>query len=140
MSRSAIAIGWAAGFFDGEGSIGIYRTGARSRDRLFLRVVNTDATAIHAFQSIVGRGNVSHQRRNPSSRRQHFTLWRCTRREDCAAVLRLIGPHLVVKDGHYRLLADFIDGDFSGLPGIKVTLNSLNSARRPAAGARSVRK
>jgi hypothetical protein len=81
-------IAWAAGLFEGEGSI----TASRGTARLSLKM--TDEVVVRNFAAVVGRGMVYGPYQNTSLdgyRRKPFWFWVCTGRAESALVLESIG-------------------------------------------------
>lgn len=84
-------IAWAAGLFEGEGSIQLWREG--KSDRLYPRLdlASTDEDVVRRFSNAVGTGRVY----GPYSRPNRKTFWRCLLHgQDARHALDLIGPWL----------------------------------------------
>ena len=83
---------WAAGLFEGEGSV-VARGG--------LSLGMTDEDVVRRFQSVIGLGTVGLS----AKQRQHYTgkygkpfwHWRVNHRDDIIAVAELLYPHLGVR-------------------------------------------
>lgn len=86
---------WAAGFFDGEGSIGIERRSGRSGGRLVLTVVQKHRAPLDRLQDIFETGVVDWQRGSGprGTPRWRYRTWQNK------ALAALIGmrPYLLVK-------------------------------------------
>lgn len=70
MSVEREMLAWAAGFFEGEGSIGIV---SGSRWRISLHVTNTDLERLELFREIVGGGAIA--TRSPIPGRKLVYQW-----------------------------------------------------------------
>ena len=84
-------IAWAAGFFEGEGSITL------NGDTLALRLNNTDEAIVQRFSDIVDVGRVygpySRERERDGYKRKPFWVW--VAQSYCALdALQLLGPWL----------------------------------------------
>lgn len=83
-------VAWAAGFFEGEGTI------TRSSGRLFVRLNNTDSEPVYRFAGIVGFGEVYGPYEYPGphgSKRKPFWVWHAEE-YDALEVLELLWPWL----------------------------------------------
>lgn len=90
-------LAWAAGLFDGEGSIGLQYEGSRSEKslRLRMRLMMTDAEAVERFRAIVSAGTLTVQQRTDGRKTSH--CWFLQEREALLRVLVALSPYLVVK-------------------------------------------
>lgn len=61
MRHPLTELAWAAGFFDGEGSVGAYRSGgtASTRPRPMVQIAQTDPGVLQRFAAAVGVGRVT---------------------------------------------------------------------------------
>lgn len=86
-------LAWAAGLFEGEGTILNY-VGADGRWVRRLALVMTDEDVVKRFHQVVGSGKMSGptQRENPDWK--PIWTWRCTKQADCAAILKSFLPYL----------------------------------------------
>jgi len=91
MSLTQTDIAWAAGLFDGEGSISAHFIGPRLVLRLALSM--TSKRAVDRFYEIIHEGTI-HQRITPKGRRLY--CWSASF-QDGAAVLNTIQGDLTVK-------------------------------------------
>lgn len=95
-------IAWAAGFFDGEGSIGIYATGKTGYQyRLSVQVSqkgNTDS--LEKFKELFG-GQISCQDKS-----QNYWRWMVYSRQ-AGNMLEIILPYLVVKKKQAEVALSF---------------------------------
>lgn len=105
-------IAWAAGFFDGEGSIsirfgkmGVSREYGRRTYTLFLRASQVDRAPLDKFVRIFECGNVGGARQSTSRRAPYFD-W-CTSGKSAGRILRLMLPHLTVKRERADLALQF---------------------------------
>jgi len=94
-------LAWAAGFFDGEGSIGVY--GMRRAPSMYLPQSSTDGipNTLGRFRAAIGAGNIT----GPRTLRSRWTKlpqysWRTQRFAAIEEVVRLLRPYSdVVKLG-----------------------------------------
>lgn len=93
MTATTEEIAWAAGLFEGEGSIELWRV---SQHRSYPRIAlaSTDEDVVRKWNRIVGGGKVL----GPYTRAkhpEHKPMWRATRvGKSAEAVLALFAPHL----------------------------------------------
>lgn len=80
---------WAAGLFDGEGSIGIYN------NRVMLRINMGDKEALEWFRCTVEVGMLRWCPPRPPTRASH--VWTASSHNDARFVLKKLLPMLVVK-------------------------------------------
>lgn len=102
---------WAAGFFDGEGSIGIYQriqyhSGKRYVGwRLTCRVAGTHRSSIERFAAIAGFGAIEKQKRLTGAGK---IMWRWHASD--SFVIKSLGnmiPYLVIKKDQVELAVEF---------------------------------
>jgi len=97
MTTDAYEIGWLAGIFDGEGWVGVYRSGKSYG--AYLGVSNTDREMITRIFRLVGnRGRIYDKM--PKNYPDHWAPyyeWRCHKRDDILAILTVLQPHLTTK-------------------------------------------
>lgn len=100
-------LAWCAGFFDGEGSIGIARRlGGRSHV-LRVSMAQSVERPITLFRESFGGWAYSHEgKRTPNQRPYWF--WYAEARA-AAAMLRAIRPHLIVKADQSDIALEFYD-------------------------------
>lgn len=93
------ATAWAAGFFDGEGSVGVYKTGKSWLTPC--SVGNTDRASLEFLQERWG-GTIYD---NPVQKGCHLPCWKwvCTD----TAFLRAIRPYLLIKGDQVDLYLEF---------------------------------
>jgi hypothetical protein len=94
-SRTELDWAWAAGLFEGEGSIVNYiaqREGSSYRRRV-LALKMTDEDVVRRFHSIVQAGRVT-LRRSKNERHKDQWAWECTRWADIENTLRRFLPYL----------------------------------------------
>lgn len=90
MTR-AEQIAWAAGLFEGEGTVGYQETAGRIRVRFALAM--TDEDMVRRFHSIVGVGNVAGPSWHSGSTKPQWR-WSATSKADAATVSDLFYPFL----------------------------------------------
>ena len=92
MTASAEEIAWAAGLFEGEGSI--YPSGRGVR----LALKMTDEEPIRRFAKIVKRGSVygpySYERWSDGHKRKPFWTWVCYDRAEAGVTIERLAPWL----------------------------------------------
>jgi len=92
MSQSAEDIAWAAGLFEGEGSI----TQSGGRVRLSLKM--TDEEPVRRFAKIIQRGTVygpyAYERRADGHERKPFWAWVCYDRAEAGVTIERLAPWL----------------------------------------------
>ena len=83
-------IAWAAGFFDGEGSVFINNEGY-----LIVTILNTHLGSIELFRRIVGGGNINEREGSLTGYKKTYSLYY----HGAAArlVLEMLLPYLVIK-------------------------------------------
>ncbi len=83
-------IRWAAGYFEGEGCIGIKTVGQYKYVRLAL--LSTDYDVLLHFREVVGIGTI----KGPLTRerRKAFWVWNASRSDEVATLLRAMLPYL----------------------------------------------
>jgi hypothetical protein len=90
------AAAWAAGFFDGEGTIGVYGDPRTRQVRMEIAQASANRVpeTLDRFQHIAGVGTVAGPRvvRSPWSRLPQYR-WRLTRFEDVVRVVALLYPY-----------------------------------------------
>ena len=96
-----IWLGWAAGLFDGEGSIGIYN------NAVMLRIAMTDAGAVERFRDITRMGTLRWNFRK--DHRKASLVWSIYRRDRIHRLLRLFMPLLVAKREAATIALRFIE-------------------------------
>lgn len=91
MATSLTGLAWAAGFFEGEGSVRVSRPAARNWGTLNVDVPNTDESVVRFFEQRWG-GSVKHQPQG--GRRRAVWRWRLAARQ-AVPFLEAIRPYLV---------------------------------------------
>jgi hypothetical protein len=102
---SVEGVAYLAGFFDGEGCIGIYRSGKTGQMVLRVNLVNTNDIVIRIIQSIYG-GCISIQ--------QHQSNWKpayswCASGRQAREFLKDVGPYLVMKRPQFEVAFRFFN-------------------------------
>ena len=106
LTREQLVI-WAAGFFDGEGSIGLFRARAGGRVMtLRVRVGQKTREPLERFVLLWG-GSIWHRKAN--ERQTEFYEWAKSSRPAYEALLEM-EPYLVVKRGQVQVARDFMSG------------------------------
>ena len=107
---------WLAGFIDGEGYIGItfqrkketIRQSASRRYHPYLIITNSNQQILEEIKKIVGYGKVYTMCGRNKNQKQAFQ-YKLTNMKMLDVVLRLISPHLCIKQQQCALLLDFIN-------------------------------
>ncbi len=86
-------LAWAAGFFDGEGSIGIYARGDTKGHRLDVTIGNVDLRTLEIFKRRWGGSMWTDHRKPP---RQTFYFWSLSTRSAQPFLLEIL-PYLIAK-------------------------------------------
>lgn len=98
--------GWYAGFFDGEGNIGIEKTGNSRVFVLYLRVGNTHRDALALFHQEYG-GHLRFLRQRKGCKTLY--IWEISKMVEVGPILRGWFPHLIVKRPQALLALEYID-------------------------------
>lgn len=105
---------YAAGFFDGEGCVGVYRKkigprGINPRHALVISIANTNFEVLHHFHVICG-GVVQTPSRCYDKRPNRLPVgkWSAQARE-AGHILKALAPFLVVKKAQALLAIEFAD-------------------------------
>lgn len=95
LDLSPVDLAWAAGFFDGEGYIGLFHPRDKRHWWLRITVTNSDPRALAKFQAMFGVGTI---RCDPRQSPRHLDryMWSATSK-NAGHVLALIRPYLVIK-------------------------------------------
>lgn len=108
-------LAWAAGFYEGDGTIGCYGKG----HGLHMKVVQVDPEPALKFHEVVGVGRISgpiHQPSHTPNQRPYF-MWRVSSFEHVQAVVAMLWPWLSCrrKDQARKALAQKL-GIFEEVP------------------------
>ena len=89
-------IAWAAGFFEGEGTIrdvkGIPRNDGHRQHYMYLQIVNTDLQMIERWKRIMGAGPIYHQK-GPERNKPLYSV-RIENGEKVKEAVKLLWPYL----------------------------------------------
>lgn len=105
------AVVYAAGFFDGEGCVGIYRRKMPASTRphsVSIRIINTNPLPLQFIQKNFGGSIGAHRPKNPEFNRKPTWQWRIGG-EAGYEFLRSILPFLIVKAREVELCIAFRD-------------------------------
>lgn len=106
LSREQLVI-WAAGFFDGEGSVGLFRArGGGKVMTLRVRVGQKTRESLDRFVLLWG-GNIWHREAN--GHQTEFYVWTKQSRPAYEVLLEM-EPYLVVKRSQVQVARDFMSG------------------------------
>lgn len=83
-------LAWAAGFFDGEGYIGITNTNKGKHKRLNVQLAQIYIEPLERFQKAVGHGKIYGPYRRNTPNRQEYWLISFTYLEETQAVIALL--------------------------------------------------
>jgi hypothetical protein len=100
-----LEIGYVAGLFDGEGTIGYYQ-GRIAGFSLRVKIVLTDFRPIYWLKEKLGIGFVTYRKRKPPCR--DVMEWQAKSRADVKEFLRAIEPYLLIKREQAQLLIEFL--------------------------------
>lgn len=93
MTPTDTEIAWAAGLFEGEGSISLMQQRGRKSVSIIVHLGTTDQDIAARFHAIVGVGNITiRERENPRHKRQW--IWQAAAIADVRHVVRLLAPWL----------------------------------------------
>jgi len=110
-NRQGTKIAWLAGFFDGEGSVGIYENGT-GNFYVRLTLTNTDKATLERVQEILEENEIpsycrwDQQKTNRKPRWQ--LLWLGSTKP--MKLIDLLLPHLVTKKEQAELAKEYIEG------------------------------
>lgn len=93
VSTDPLEVAWAAGFFEGEGSVYFYRGSAKSSPHPILSLASTDEDVLRRFQRIVGRGKVYGPYNKGAGTKPRFD-WQTGSYLNCAEIMRAFLPYL----------------------------------------------
>lgn len=100
---------WLAGFWDGEGTIAIYKEGAKLKPSLSVGNTHKETVlAISEFLSSQGILNTT-KSREATKNRQAFYEIKVRAKDSIIKLLNLIEPSLVTKTKQASLLRDFLN-------------------------------
>lgn len=119
---------YAAGVFDGEGSVGLYATSNGKSEKVYwavkLSVVGTHRPMIEALSEHFGVGSFTTQKRQTVRRTpsrdyeadmcKQGWRWSVQSKRDVAAVLREILPYLIEKREQAEAVLRYCEGDLDG--------------------------
>lgn len=88
-----VEIAWAAGLFEGEGSITIQRSGDRGRLRVRFTLAMTDEDVVRRFQCILGCGSVYGPKMKKGATKPQWTYY-VGRPEQIQRIAGLFRPYL----------------------------------------------
>ena len=99
---SNIEAAWLAGFFDGEGTIGSYKTNRSSINKIILgwrlAIPNTHLGALEYSQKITGIGIISSKSTQCNSlARKPQWVWKINNQRGIAAISKQMLPYLLIK-------------------------------------------
>lgn len=86
---SQVDIAWAAGLFEGEGSVGMSSSQRQPR----VQLVSTDEDVVRRFVEIIGRGNVRGYHKTAAHHKDYWQ-WSVQSKDDVLYVLNLLWPYL----------------------------------------------
>ncbi|OLB68611.1 hypothetical protein AUI06_10355 [archaeon 13_2_20CM_2_52_21] len=92
-----IELAWAAGFFDGEGSISVVQRPHRDYWYPLVQVGNKERTPIERFRGIIGTGFIF------TRRQDRFNMWVAASKKAEHALVQIV-PYLVVKQKQAQLV------------------------------------
>ena len=108
---TSIDLAYVAGFFDGEGNVGIYKStraeSGRSNYAVSMGIANTDRATLEYIQGLLG-GTLSEKtaNRRRGNKPLYALEWHCVKARD---VLRLLLPYLKTKYEQAELAISYQD-------------------------------
>lgn len=87
-----MSIDYIAGFFDGEGTFGVYGSNQKPN----ISVTQTEVEILREMRDFVGLGNIYKEKIRNKNWSQSYK-WSITGRENCLTFISLIKPHLRLK-------------------------------------------
>ena len=100
-------VAWAAGFFDGEGSVGLFR--ARMGGRVMTLRIRASQKTRESLERFVMLWGGSIWRRKADARGGEYFTWAKSSRP-AFEVLEEMEPYLIVKRPHVQLAREFMSG------------------------------
>ena len=117
-----ISIEYLAGFFDGEGSIGVYKRKDAHKPKFSVVVVNTNKQAITLFREFFQVGKIYPHRKNETHYKDSWR-WIVAGRHEVEGVLKKLVGHLSVKQRDAEIALNIIRmikaGNRCGVPECK---------------------
>lgn len=110
-NRQGTKIAWLAGFFDGEGSVGIYKNG---NENFYVRMTltNTDKATLERVQEILEENEIPSyckwDQQKPTWKPRWQLLWLGSTKP--MKLIDLLLPHLVTKKEQVELAKEYIEG------------------------------
>lgn len=105
VDERAMMVAWAAGFFDGEGSVTIRRNARTEQHWLYMQATQIRPEPLIRLRDLFG-GTVHYKA--PGERNwAPLYVWNCSCRK-AAAALAEMAPYLTVKHAHADLAAEFV--------------------------------
>ena len=89
-----IKIAWAAGLFEGEGTVSSSFHNKGTVKRTLARIVLTDEDVLKHFSKVVGFGNFRGPYRQKKRNRKPFWVWQTGKYEYIQTLYRMFLPHL----------------------------------------------
>lgn len=99
-------LAWAAGLFDGEGTVAIYNVNDGGTWQCYLRLCMLDEECIRRFYEIAGEGRLSKRKKPNSGCRHALWEWRASFIQ-ADRVLEKLSPYLVSKAKQAYLFKKF---------------------------------
>jgi hypothetical protein len=88
-------VAWAAGLFEGEGSLHVSTTDGRW-GHWYMQLSMTDEDAVRIFHEFVGVGTVNGPYWGHNSTKSYWT-WQCGRNEDTLSLANMLYPYLCAR-------------------------------------------
>lgn len=88
--------GYVTGYFDGEGTAGVYGREKRKGLRPELIWANTNLESLQAIQNFIGAGHIRDRCKQKLHYKQMYALV-VSRKEDIARIIPLMLPHAIIK-------------------------------------------
>lgn len=110
MRTKSISAQYLAGFIDGEGCIGIHKTGA-SRYTVRIFISNTNLDVLRKIQSSWGGGLYINSRKKENWKIGYKLVWNSF---NCKPILKSVYRHLIIKKRHAEIALSALDTFTSG--------------------------
>jgi hypothetical protein len=96
MIPSNVDTAWAAGLYEGEGTITTTTPSSNSRplNYIIVRVVMCDEEPVRKFHDVVGVGNFYGPYNNGHVNRKQIYKWQASKYSDCEKVINLLWDYL----------------------------------------------
>lgn len=95
---------YLAGFFDGEGNVGVHLQQGGPNTQPVIQIVQKDRAVLEAIRLSTGLGHVSQFRKTPG---REGWIWKVHSRVDVAAFAEMLLPYAKVKRPELELIVEY---------------------------------